>query len=103
MKWMFGCVKDPPEVWGGLGQALLLDLAVFKGRLTNGFFLEAGGVDFEHGKAPRLHFELLAYLMRKTKQKDQYCCACFWRILMGIHRGAVILTNQRAWGYMSLK
>ena len=99
---MFGCVKDPPEVWGGLGQALLLDLAVFKGRLTNGFFLEAGGVDFEHGKAPRLHFELLAYLLEK-KKKIPHCCACYWRILMGIHRGAVILTNQRASGQNEFK
>jgi hypothetical protein len=46
-------------VWGELGQPLLLDLAVFQGRVRNGFFVEAGGVDFEHGKTHQLQFEML--------------------------------------------
>ena len=69
-------LQKPPRLWGELGQPLLLDLAVFKGHVIGGggddvtsggggggdgvtrgdssapggFFIEAGGVDFEHGQ-----------------------------------------------------
>jgi hypothetical protein len=57
-------------VWGELGQPLLLDLAVFQGRVRNGFFVEAGGVDFEHGKACLLQLEIL-YRVLNPHQNDQ--------------------------------